>query len=172
MVLWDNLSENIFEFHSLDWFMGSLSSNFFNFLPPRIVRLPPLRHPISPSRGWNFEMFSERSSHMTISFKPLPQMAMLLKYILAIVGVQVISAPAHLLFLRRLYRSIWRVMFCYWQILIWRVYAALYMEPTKNESNRQIRRFLPTLHDHLHRNKYIRCDYFAATHSQHQYYDI
>ena len=40
---------------------------------------------------------------MTISFKPLPQMAMLLMYILDIVGVQVISAPAHLLFLRRLY---------------------------------------------------------------------
>ena len=48
-------------------------------------------------------MFSERSSHTTISFKLLPPIAMLLMYILDIVGVQVISAPAHLLFLRRLY---------------------------------------------------------------------
>ena len=54
MVLWDNLSENIFEYHSLTWFMGSLSSNFFNFFAPQKCQTPTPNKPHITIQGVKF----------------------------------------------------------------------------------------------------------------------
>ena len=54
MVLWDNPSENIFEFHPLDWFMGSPSSNFFDFLPPQRCPTPTPLAPHISIQGMKF----------------------------------------------------------------------------------------------------------------------
>ena len=75
MVIWDDLSENISKFHPLDGDMGCLRGGSLTILGGKKLKKLLLRDPMNQSREWNSKMFSERLSHKTISFKPLPHTA-------------------------------------------------------------------------------------------------